>query len=101
MIKNKKSQKNILKAVDVLKILAHPVRLSILCDLLHNGDMSAGEIVDSQKDRASQSQTSQYLGILRKNGFVKSTKRGQNVHYTFSSPLVKSIIKTLYKEYCQ
>ncbi len=92
--------KNILSAVDTMKILAHPVRLSILCDLMHHGKMSAGDICNRQSKIASQSQVSQYLAILRKEGFVRSEKIGQNVFYRFSSPFIKSIIKILYKEYC-
>lgn len=93
-------EKNIVSAVDTMKILAHPVRLSILCDLMHHSKMSAGEICERQSAYASQSQVSQYLAVLRRNGFVTSKKMGQNVIYTFSSPLIKSIIKILYKEYC-
>ena len=40
---NKKREK-LDNAVTLLKLLSHPVRLSILCNLLHNGEMSVSEI---------------------------------------------------------
>lgn len=88
------------KASELLKILSHPVRLSILCDLMHSGDMGAGEIAARQADRASQSQVSQYLAEFRRKKFVKTVKKGQAVTYSFASPLIKSLINILYREYC-
>lgn len=96
----KKDRENILQAADIMKTLSHPVRLSILCDLLHRGEMSAGDIVEAQERRASQSQISQYLAEFRRRKYVKARKEGQNVYYTFSSPLIQSIIAVLYKEFC-
>lgn len=96
----KRDKGNILKASAIMKLLSHPVRLSILCELLHNGEMSAGQIVESQQGKASQSQISQYLAEFRRRKYVKARKEGQNVYYTFSSPLIESIISLLYKEFC-
>lgn len=100
-IKKISNFKNMDKASDLLKILSHPVRLSILCDLMHYGDMGAGEIALRQSERASQSQVSQYLAEFRRKKFVKAVKRGQAITYSFNSPLIKSIIDLLYREYCQ
>jgi DNA-binding transcriptional ArsR family regulator len=96
----KKDREKLLEASDLMKVLSHPVRLAILCDLIHYGRLSAGEIFEAQADRASQSQVSQYLAEFRRRRFVKAEKEGQNVFYTFSSPLIKSIIELLYKAYC-
>lgn len=96
----KSDRKKILQAADVMKLLSHPVRLGILCDLLHYGEMGAGDIQSAQQEQASASQVSQYLAEFRKRKIVKSRKSGQNVYYTFSSPLIESIIRLLYEEYC-
>lgn len=96
----KKDRERLLDAADVMKVLSHPVRLAILCDLMHDGRMAAGDIVERQAARASQSQVSQYLAEFRRLKYVKAEKKGQNVYYTFSSPLIRSIIKLLYKEFC-
>jgi DNA-binding transcriptional ArsR family regulator len=98
--KYKTGGKELLKAAELLKILSHPVRLSILCDLIHFGDMGAGEIATRQASQASHSQVSQYLAEFRKKKFVKAVKKGQTVTYSFTSPIVKSIIDILYREYC-
>lgn len=100
MNRNKKDRERVLDAADVMKVLSHPVRLSILCDLLHEGRMGAGDIVERQAGRASQSQISQYLADFRERGYVRAEKIGQNVYYTFRSPLIEQIIALLYKEFC-
>ncbi len=96
-----KDQEKLLEAAALMKLLSHPVRLAILCDLLYRGRMSAGEIFEAQEARASASQVSQYLSEFRRQKFVRAEKKGQNVFYTFSSPLVKSLIELLYKAYCR
>lgn len=96
-----KDREKLLEAAALMKILSHPVRLAILCDLLYKGRMSAGEIFEAQCDRASASQVSQYLAEFRRKKFVRAEKKGQNVFYTFASPLVKSLIELLYKAYCR
>lgn len=96
----KSDRKKLLKAADLMKLLSHPVRLGILCDLMHNGEMGAGDICLAQGDNASASQVSQYLAEFRRQKFVKVRKQGQNVYYTFSSPLIESLIGLLYEEYC-
>ncbi|MFA5593080.1 MAG: metalloregulator ArsR/SmtB family transcription factor [Micavibrio sp.] len=98
---NKTERKNLLKAADLLKILSHPVRLAILCDLMHNGEMSAGEIFKAQEKSAGASQVSQYLAEFRRRKYVRSRKAGQNVFYSFSSPLIESVISPLYQEFCK
>lgn len=96
----KDDRKNLLQAAKVMKTLSHPVRLGILCDLLHNGEMSAGDIADVWSKSASQSQVSQYLAEFRRLKYVRARKEGQNVYYTFSSPFIESVIGLFYREYC-
>ena len=98
---NKTDKKNLLSAAEMLKILSHPVRLSILCDLLHEGEMSAGQIFDAHEKQASASQVSQYLAEFRRRKYVKARKMGQNVYYSFASPTIRAIMDVLYKEFCQ
>ena len=88
------------QAVELMKALSHPVRLSILCNLIHWGEMTAGEIVDSEKNNASQSQVSQYLGILRDLDYVAARREGQVVYYTIRNKTVKKIVEDLYNTYC-
>jgi DNA-binding transcriptional ArsR family regulator len=93
-------KKKLLKATEMLKLLSHPVRLSILCDLIEQGEMNAGDIVAAEQSRASQSQVSQYLAEFRRRKLVNARKEGQQVFYTIAAPDVKAILKTLHDIYC-
>ncbi|MCD8563397.1 MAG: metalloregulator ArsR/SmtB family transcription factor [Alphaproteobacteria bacterium] len=87
-------------ALDVLKTLNHPVRLSILCNLIEREEMSAGEIFEQEKDLASQSQVSQYLRWLRDKNYVQSRKEGQFVYYKICSPEIKELITKMHDLFC-
>lgn len=87
-------------AVSLVKTLAHPLRLSILCNLIHNGEMTAGELVAAEAPAFSQSQVSQYLGILRDMGYVTARRDGQVMRYQISDRNVKKVVETLYGIYC-
>lgn len=87
-------------AVGLLKLLSHPVRLSILCNLLHNGEMSVSEIVEAEAGAAGQSQISQFLGKMRSEGLVSSRKEAQTVFYKIDSPQAQRVTQALYEIYC-
>lgn len=95
-----KKREKLESAVGLLKLLSHPVRLSILCNLLHNGEMSVTEIVEAEAGAAGQSQISQFLGKMRSEGLVKSRKEGQTVFYKIDSPQAKKVVQALYDIYC-
>lgn len=95
------SQKdNVLQAVDLLKMLSHPVRLWILCNLHHMGEMSVGAIIDTQDGAASQSQISQFLASMRDQGLVTARRDGQVIYYSLSSDRAKKVIGALYDIFC-
>jgi len=89
------------EALDVLKTLNHPVRLSILCNLIEREEMSAGEIAEQEQELASQSQVSQYLKWLRDKNYVTSRKEGQFVYYKISSPEIRELINTMHSLFCK
>lgn len=98
--KNNKPAVGLDAAVLLVKTLGHPVRLSILCNLVHHGEMTAGELVTAEAAVASQSQVSQYLGILRDMGYVKTRREAQTIYYSISDDKVKKVVETLYGMYC-
>lgn len=98
--KGKSRHETLEEAVALMKVLAHPLRLSILCGLIHNGEMTAGEIVAAEAPAFSQSQVSQYLGILREMGYVAARREGQVMRYSIRDKNVKKIVETLYGIYC-
>lgn len=95
-----KKREKLDNAVTLLKLLSHPVRLSILCNLLHNGEMSVGEIVEAEDGAAGQSQISQFLGKMRSEGLVKTRKEGLTVFYKIDSAHAKKVVQALYDIYC-
>jgi len=95
-----KKREKLENAVGLLKLLSHAVRLSILCNLLHRGEMSVTEIVEAEAGAAGQSQISQFLGKMRSEGLVKTRKEAQTVYYQLKSPEAKKVVQTLYDIYC-
>lgn len=99
-MKMDKKRQKLDNAVGLLKLLSHPVRLSILCNLLHRGEMSVGEIVAAEEGAAGQSQISQFLGKMRSEGLVKTRKDAQTVYYSIDSPQARKVVQSLYDIYC-
>ena len=82
----------------MLKELANPSRLLILCQLIY-GKKSVGElcrIVD-----LSQSAVSQHLARLREAGLVDTEKKGQMVYYRLCNMEAHALLSTLYLIYCK
>lgn len=86
------------EAAGMLKQLANPSRLTILCQLL-SGERSVGELADSVG--ISQSALSQHLAKMREAGLVTPEKRGQMVYYHLSSMKANALLSTLYLIYCR
>ena len=72
-----------------LKILAHPVRLKIL-RMLESRERSVCEMVGELE--IEQSNLSQHLGVMKKQGLVDSRKEGLKVIYRIGYPSVYQII---------
>lgn len=95
-----KNRQNLESAVGLLRLLSHPVRLSILCNLLHRGEMTVGDIVAAEKGAAGQSQISQFLAKMRSEDLVDFRKEGQTVYYQIKSQQAKKVVQALYNLYC-
>jgi ArsR family transcriptional regulator, virulence genes transcriptional regulator len=81
----------------VLKVLAHPQRLQLLCHL------SEGERTVSDLERlcqASQSQLSQFLQRMKSEGLVSFRRDGKFVFYSVADPKVLKLIQALHKIFC-
>ncbi len=89
---------NASKAAQLLKLLANPKRLLILCHLLNN-ERTVSELQDLIG--LSQSALSQHLAKMRKDGFLSITKQGTHVYYHINKPEVEAILSTLYLIYCK
>ncbi len=90
-------QKNAEQAARLLKTLANPGRLMILCNLLQQ-ENSVGEL--GAQVGLSQSALSQHLSRMRAEGLVDSRRDGQNVFYRLTDERVRHLIDTLYRVFC-
>jgi DNA-binding transcriptional ArsR family regulator len=90
-------QENAEQAARLLKTLANPGRLMILCNLLQQ-ENSVGEL--EAQVGLSQSALSQHLSRMRAEGLVDSRRDGQNVIYRLTDQRVRHLIETLYQVFC-
>ena len=90
--------KNCESTAKILKALAHPQRLQLLCQMAY-GDKTVGELELSCG--ASQSAVSQFLGRMKHEGLVASQKEGQYVKYRIHDPRILKTIQALQKIFCE
>jgi DNA-binding transcriptional ArsR family regulator len=82
------------KAADILKTVAHPLRLRII-EFLQHEELSVGAIQDLLG--VSQSLTSQQLSLMKAKGILKSRKSGNMVYYGIERLEVIQVINCLKK----
>jgi ArsR family transcriptional regulator, virulence genes transcriptional regulator len=82
----------------LLKILSHPKRLLILCQLVDQ-ERSVGELAVQLEMR--EAALSQQLALLRKDKLVKTRRDGQTIFYSLARADLKSLIGFLYGAYCK
>lgn len=75
---------------EVLKALAHPIRLAIVQHLAA-GEKCVCEIVEHVG--TTQSNVSKHLGILRKAGIIRDRKEGLSVYYRLVMPCAVSFFR--------
>jgi DNA-binding transcriptional ArsR family regulator len=85
------------QASELLKSLANPHRLMIVCQLLDQ-DRSVGELAAFLGIRDST--VSQHLALLRKDGLVTARRDGQTIWYSIGSGPARAVVETLYRAYC-
>lgn len=85
-------------AAKMLKHLAHPSRLMVLCEL-GQGERSVGEL--EAVVGLSQSALSQHLAKLRAARLVSTRRESQTIYYSLADAGVTKIIGTLYDLYCR
>ena len=78
---------------ELLKVLAHPVRLCIVKGLM-NKECNVSHMQECLE--LPQSTVSQHLSILRSRGVIKGTRKGLEVTYCIANEEVKKIIELLF-----
>jgi ArsR family transcriptional regulator len=84
------------KRIDLLRTIAHPVRIQILEDLIQ-GVKCVSDFEESLD--ISQPNVSQHLSLLRTNGIIDFFIDGRLKCYFLREPLVPDLLELLKKEY--
>lgn len=84
-------------AAGLLKAMANPHRLQILCALA-DGELSVGAL--NARIRLSQSALSQHLALLRDDGLVATRRDAQTIFYSLRAGPALDVIRVLYGHYC-
>jgi len=85
------------RVTDLLKAIANPSRLMILCQLAE-GEKSVGEM--ERVVGLSQSGLSQHLAVLRRKRIVATRREAQSIYYSLASKDVEEIMAALYRVFC-
>ena len=85
------------RACRLMKVLANPDRLLILCQL-SQGERKVGELEELLG--IGQPTLSQQLTVLREDELVSTRREGKSIFYTLSSPKVLAVMQVLYEQFC-
>lgn len=80
------------READLLRALAHPVRLRIV-DLLRGGELCVKRLEEIMG--VSQSSVSQHLSRLRYAGLIESERHGHLVCYRLAGPKAETILRAV------
>lgn len=80
-----------------LKVLAHPVRLMLVCTLVQ-GEFSVGEL--EEKLDVHQPTLSQQLTVLREAEIVDTRREGKQIFYRLTEAKTAELIAALFDIYC-
>ncbi len=84
-------------AAELLKALAHPARLLVLCQLVE-GERSVGEL--QPITGLSMSALSQHLSVLREMALVTTRREAQTIFYSMADGPAAGVLEALYAAYC-
>ncbi|HGP5385530.1 TPA: metalloregulator ArsR/SmtB family transcription factor [Vibrio cholerae O1] len=91
-------KKNAEEVAELLRVMAHPERLMVLCQLTQS-EMGVGQL--QQGSTLSQSAFSQHLTVLRKHGIIQARKEPQQVFYRLADSRITALIQSLQNVFCR
>ena len=86
------------EAAQLLKCLAHPGRLLVLCRLVE-GEATVSEL--QALGELSMSALSQHLAVLREAGLVETRRQAQTIFYTLADSPALEVMRVLHRVYCE
>jgi DNA-binding transcriptional ArsR family regulator len=81
------------KAANMLKAIAHPMRIAIISFLEEGKKLTVTEIHELLN--IEQSTTSHHLGILKDKGVLSSKRDGKNTYYFLKNNNLRQIIECI------
>jgi len=85
------------EAAALLKVLANPDRLLLLCEL-SQGERCVSELEENLG--IEQPTLSQQLTVLRNQGLVDTRREGKWIYYSVADSKVYALLQLLYRLYC-
>jgi DNA-binding transcriptional ArsR family regulator len=82
---------------ELLKSIAHPIRMKILCFLME-GEKNVGEI--EQQFGSTISNISQHLTVLRKANIIDRRKEANFMFYSLKNNNIFKLMETLKTNFC-
>lgn len=92
-----KMQRSAKTATNLLKLLGHPDRLMVLCQL-KTGEQSVSQLASNLNIK--QSPLSQHLARMRHEGAVTSRREAQTIYYSIAGEEVEQLVTVLYELFC-
>ena len=87
------------RAANMLKAIAHPMRIAILNYLEDGKKLTVSEIHELLN--IEQSTTSHHLGILKDKGVLSSQREGKNTYYFLKHDTLSNIVDCIGKCACK
>ncbi|MFT8315176.1 MAG: metalloregulator ArsR/SmtB family transcription factor [Clostridium sp.] len=82
------------ETAEMLKVLAHPMRLCIVKGLIENGGCNVSHMQDCLG--IPQSTVSQHLQKLKTAGIIEGKRNGLEINYTVCDEKVINLVNTLF-----
>lgn len=82
---------------ELMKSIAHPIRMKILCFLME-GEKNVGEI--EQQFGSTISNISQHLTVLRKANIIDRRKEANFMYYSLKDNNILKLMETLKTNFC-
>ncbi len=86
------------QACALMKVLANPDRLLLLCEL-SVGERNVGELEAALG--IVQPTLSQQLGVLRDAGLVTTRREGKSIYYQIASAQALAVMQVLHDQFCK
>jgi ArsR family transcriptional regulator len=86
----------LMKMSELLKSIAHPVRLCIVRGLIRQGECSVNKMHECLK--LPQSTVSQHLGKLRNLGIIKGRRHGVEIFYQVVNEDIKRVVQVMFQQ---